>query len=64
VHFDESQLLHDLAELEIPLPASLLEAIDGLPDEAVELLTCWVAQNQGVASCTLPPPGWHAGRQW
>jgi hypothetical protein len=64
-HFDESQLLHDLAELEVPLPASLLKAIDGLPEEAVELLTCWVELlKTRVASCTLPPPGWHVGRQW
>ena len=43
MHFDESQLLQDLAELEIPLPASLLETVDGLPEEAVEFLTSWAA---------------------
>ena len=35
-HFPEANLLHHLNELEVPLPASLLEAIKRLEEQAIE----------------------------
>jgi hypothetical protein len=61
----EANLLHHLTEREIPLPPSLLEAIERLEEQAIGQASIWsTARSPLGVSCRSPPQGRHSGKQW